>query len=253
MTARETGGHPDTATAPLQVEDRDGVRLVTLHRPEARNAFNDDLYDGVGAALSEAAGDNRIGACVVAATGPVFSAGQDLREMTRRRSREEAAAHGFVPFARTLAAFDKPLVAAVQGPAVGVGCTMLLHCDVVLASPTARFRTPFTALGIVPEAASSLLLPARLGPQTAADMLFTGRWLEAEEAVARGLVARLCPADQLIDETLTLATLIAGLSREAVVATKRLILAARADAVEAAMSRELAELTRLVRSRRQPA
>jgi hypothetical protein len=96
--------------------------------------------------------------------------------MTRRRTPGEVESRGFVPFARTLGAFDKPLIAAVQGGAVGVGVTMLLHCDVVLALTTARFRTPFVSPGIVPEAGSSLLLPGRVGPVAAADMLLTGRW-----------------------------------------------------------------------------
>jgi len=232
----------------LDVDDRDGVRLITLDRPEARNAFDDDLYDGVTAALSEASVDGTIGACLIAATGPVFSAGQDRREMTRRRTPDEVKCRGFVPFARTLAAFDKPLVAAVQGPAVGVGVTMLLHCDVVLASTEARFRTPFVSLGIVPEAGSSVLLPGRIGPLTAADMLLTGRWVESEEAAACGLVSRLCRPEALLDDAVALATELAKAPRAAVIATKRLLLAARADAVTSAMQRELAELGRLLKT-----
>lgn len=231
----------------LRIEDGDGVRVLTLDRPEARNAFNVALYDAVAAALRDASSDPDIGAVVVTGAGDIFSAGQDLKEAAG--SDGSAAAqrgHGFPGFARTLASFPKPLIAAVNGSAVGVGVTMLLHCDLVLASDTARFRTPFAALGIVPEAASSLLLPARIGPQAAAHMLFTGEWMTAEESVARGLAWKVCPAEALLDEARVLAAGIAKMPQASVVATKQLLIAARSDAVTAAIDRELAELVRLL-------
>lgn len=240
----------EEATSPLRIDDRGGVRQITLNRPEARNAFNDELYDEVASALSSAARDDSIAVVLIAATGPVFSAGQDRGEMSRRRTKQEAATRGFIPFSRVLAAFDKPLIAVVQGPAVGVGFTMLLHCDFVLVSTAARFRTPFVSLGIVPEAGSSFLLPARIGPQVATDMLFTGRWMAAEEAFALGLASRLCAPEQLLDDAWELAVGVAASPREALVATKRLLLSARAEAVHAAMEREVGELVRVGRTNR---
>jgi enoyl-CoA hydratase/carnithine racemase len=231
----------------LRIDDRERVRVITLDRPGARNAFNDDLYDGVRDALDEAARSPDLSVCVVAASGPVFSAGQDLKEFSRRRTRQEAAEHGFVPFAEALYAFDKPLLAAINGPAVGVGLTMLLHCDLVLVSGSARFRAPFVSLGIVPEAASSSLLPARVGAQAAAHLLFTGGWMDAEQAIVSGLAWRICPEDRLLDETLDAAQAMAALPLDALVATKRLLLAARSEPVAAAHQRELAELVRLTR------
>jgi enoyl-CoA hydratase/carnithine racemase len=231
----------------LNVDDRQGARILTLDRPAARNAFDDALYEAMRAALDEAAASSEVKVCLVTGAGSVFSAGQDLTEIGRRRSRAEVAERGFVPFVAALRAFDKPLIAAVNGAAVGIGVTMLLHCDLVLAAATARFRTPFVALGIAPEAASSVLLPARVGPQMAADMLFTSRWIEADEALARGLVWRVCPAEHLLDDALAVAGEIAAAPVDALVATKRLLLAAREDAVAAAMAREVDELGGLLR------
>jgi enoyl-CoA hydratase/carnithine racemase len=216
----------------LRVSDDDGVRVLTLDRPEARNAFNVELYDAVRRALQAASADGDIGAVLITGAGEIFSAGEDLKE-----GKPSDLGRGFVPFAKTLASFDKPLIAAVNGPAVGVGVTMLLHCDLVLVSEAARLCTPFVKLGIVPEAASSLLLPARIGPQAAAHMLFTGQWVTAEESVATG---------HLLEQSQAVATAIAKMPMDAVMATKQLLLAARSDAVTAAFDRELGELVRLL-------
>ncbi len=166
----------------LRIEDDGAVRLLTLDRPESKNAFNNALYDGVRSALDAAAADDAITVCVITGAGDVFSAGQDLKALAGTKDNPEGA-WAFDPFARALAAFDKPLIAAVNGAAVGIGTTMLLHCDLVLASETARFKLPFVALDLAPEAASSLLLPAAIGPQAAAYYLLTGDWIDAETAV----------------------------------------------------------------------
>jgi enoyl-CoA hydratase/carnithine racemase len=175
----------------LRVDDDGPVRLLTLDRPEARNAFNKALYDAVRLTLDEAAADDTTSVCVITGAGDIFSAGQDLKALAGFKDNPEEA-HGFDPFARALAAFDKPLIAAVNGAAVGVGTTMLLHCDVVLVSDTARFKLPFAGLGLIPEAASSLLLPAAIGPQAANYLLLTGDWMDAEAAVTRGLAWQRC-------------------------------------------------------------
>jgi enoyl-CoA hydratase/carnithine racemase len=233
----------------LRIEDKDGVRLLTLDRPEARNAFNVALYDAVREALADAVVDDDLAVVIITGAGDIFSAGQDLKEGAGADALAAfESGRGFPGFARRLASFPKPLLAAVNGPAVGVGTTLLLHCDLVLVSEAARFRTPFAALGIVPEAGSSVLLPARIGPQAAAHMLFTGGWMSAEEAVTRGLAWKSCRPEELLDETWAVADTIARMPQASVVATKRLLLAARSEAVTAAIDRELAELIRLIRS-----
>lgn len=229
----------------LRIEDDGAVRLLTLDRPEARNAFNRELYGAVGRALDEAAGDDTVTVCVITGAGDIFSAGQDLKALGKLKDNPEEA-KGFDPFTRSLAAFDKPLIAAVNGAAVGVGTTMLLHCDLVLVSDTARFKLPFVALGLVPEAGSSLLLPAGIGSQAAAYYLLTGEWMEAEEAVTRGLAWKQCAPENLLEETLALARRIAEAPLEAVRNTKRLLQAARSDAITAALDREVAHLEGIV-------
>ena len=230
----------------LRIDDDGPVRLLTLDRPEARNAFNKALYDGVRAALEAAAADDAITVGVITGAGDTFSAGQDLKALSGMKDNPDEG-KGFDPFARALAAFDKPLIAAVNGAAVGIGTTLLLHCDLVLVSDTARFKLPFVTLGLAPEAASSLLLPAAIGPQAAAYFLLTGDWIDAETAVARGLAWKRCPPEGLLEEALGVARRIADAPLEAVRNTKRLIQAARADAVTAALDRELAVLNDITR------
>jgi enoyl-CoA hydratase/carnithine racemase len=238
--------HPVAEDAVLTVEDDAGVRLLTLNRPETRNAFNDDLYHSVRRALEEASADSAITVCVITGAGDIFSAGQDLNVVASFRD-DPQAGQAFGPFARALAAFDKPLIAAVNGAAVGVGTTLLLHCDLVLVSDTARFKLPFVALGLVPEAGSSLLLPEVIGPQAAAHLLLTGDWLGAEEAVTLGLAWRRFAPERLLEEAVGVARRIAAAPLESVMNTKRLLQAARAEPVAAAIERELAELDGIVR------
>jgi len=230
----------------LRVDDDGPVRLLTLDRPEARNAFNRALYEAARLALEEAAADESIAVCVLTGAGDIFSAGQDLKALARVKENPEEA-KGFDPFARSLAAFDKPLLAAVNGAAVGIGTTLLLHCDLVLVSDTARLKLPFVQLGLAPEAASSVLLPAAIGPQAANYYLLTGDWMDAETAVARGLAWRRCAPERLLEEALGLAQTIAKAPLDALRTTKQLLQAARADAVQAAFDTELAYLAEITR------
>jgi enoyl-CoA hydratase/carnithine racemase len=230
----------------LRIDDDGAVRLLTLNRPEAKNAFNKALYDAVRVALADAAADDTVTVCVITGAGDAFSAGQDLKALANLKENPDET-KGFDPFARALTRFDKPLIAAVNGVAVGVGTTMLLHCDLVLVSDAARFKLPFVALGLIPEAASSLLLPAAIGPQAAAHYLLTGDWIDAETAVTRGLAWKRCPPEALLEEALGLARRIAEAPLESVRNTKQVLQAARSDAVQAAMDRELVHLGEITR------
>ncbi|MFO7280827.1 MAG: enoyl-CoA hydratase/isomerase family protein [Thermoanaerobacterales bacterium] len=221
----------------LTDDPRPGVRLLTLHRPAARNAFDSALYRATAAALDEARADDAVKVAVLTGAGPAFSAGQDLDEMARIAAGEPIES-GFPVLLEALQAFDKPLVAAVNGPAVGIGFTMLPHCDLVLAAESARFRTPFAEMGVPPEAASSYLFPATMGWQRAAEVLFTSPWLSAEEAVACGVARRVVPDGELVAEALALAERVAAAPLPALRAIKSTMLAARADAVAAARRRE---------------
>lgn len=222
----------------LDIEDADGVRLLTLEREDALNAYNDDLYDAVRDALQDAAEDDGIAAVVLTGRGRSFSAGTDLGELEEPPRHEDGQPHGFGPFIAAVEAFPKPLIAAVNGIAVGIGVTLLPHCDLVLMSESARLRAPFVSLGVTAEAGSTELLPTLIGWQRTAELLYTGRWVEGPEAVEWGLAERLCGAGTLLPEAMALARDIARMPVASLVGTKKLLLAARLDAVRAARERE---------------
>jgi enoyl-CoA hydratase/carnithine racemase len=217
------------ATVLEQIID-DGVLTLTLHRPDRRNAFNDQLYGDLRAALADAQGNDAVRAVLLTGSGGAFSAGQDINEM--------GSGQGFTPFVDQLSTFEKPLLAAVNGVAVGIGVTMLLHCDLVYVAESARLRAPFAALGIVCEAGSSLLLPAMIGLQPAADVLFSARWVGAAEAVQIGLALQAVPDAGLLTIAQAKGREIAAQPPGAVRAIKKLLLAARSEALRAARDRE---------------
>jgi enoyl-CoA hydratase/carnithine racemase len=229
----------------LHIEDADRVRLVTLDRPEARNALDTDHYDALAEALDGAAADGDIAVVVLTGTAGAFCAGQDLGEMgrlgapgatpDRERERDE---HGFTRFVGALEAFPKPLVAAVNGVAVGLGVTMLPYCDVVLVADDARLRVPFASLGVVPEAGSSFTLPTVMGRQAAAQVLLTGAWFDAATAVTAGLAWASYPPDRLGAEALDLARAMARLPIVSLCETKRLMRVGWLAAAQAARARE---------------
>lgn len=225
---------PGAAT--VHVEDGgDRVRTLVLNRPERLNAFDAATFAGVRDALERAAGDPGVGCVVLTGAGRAFSAGIDLGADAGPPGEEAAA------FVEALVRFPKPLVAAVNGVAVGVGATLLAHCDLVLAAESARLRVPLVALGLVPEAASTVMLPAVMGPQAAAHALLGAGWISSAEALAAGLAWRRCPDDELLASAHAVAVEIAAQPLEALVATKRLLLEARLPAVRAALERERAE------------
>lgn len=221
-------------------EIRDGVAIVTWNRPAALNAFDTRMYDEAAAALLDAQARPDVRAVVLTGAGRAFSAGQDLAEMGRLAAGgpSDGEPHGFGRFMDALVAFDKPLLAAVNGVGVGIGFTMLLHCDLVYLSDGARLRLPFVPLGVVPEAASSLLLPLAVGWQAAADLIFTGRWVDAAEARALGIATAVCPPEQVLAVACRKAAEIAAGPVGALQASKRVMLAARTDAIREARRRE---------------
>ena len=216
---------------------RDGdVLVVRLNRPEKKNAMTRAMYDACVEAFGQADRD-RLGAILVTGSGGSFMAGNDLADFLAAAERpDELSAFHFIT---ALARLETPLVAAVEGVAVGVGTTMLLHCDLVYAAPSAAFRLPFVDLGLVPEAASSLLLPRRVGLAKASELLLLGEPFGAEEALRLGLVNGVVPADELFAHALERARRLAAKPREAIAATRRLIRGDRSE-ILSAMEREAA-------------
>ena len=232
----------------VEVVDGDGVRLVTWNRPEALNAFNDEVWDATRDALASAQEDPELRCVVLTGTGRAFTAGQDLGEMAAPPEHGDDALHGYRGLIPVLEGFDKPLLAAVNGLGLGIGATILPHCDIVWIAEGARLQVPFMTLGVTTEAAGSMLLPQRMGWQAASHFIFTAEWMTAEEAVACGLAWKQCPPDSLLDEVMDTARKIGAMPVDSIQTTKRLMLAARADAVRAARAREDAEFVRMVGS-----
>ncbi len=208
-------------TPNVRIERVGAVLCVTFDRPDKKNALNRAMYIAATQALRDAGGDPSIGAVVFAGSGGVFTAGNDIADFL-----EASAEPGEFPaftFIKTLAACETPLVAAIEGMAIGIGATMMLHCDLVYAAPDATFRMPFVDLGLVPEAASSLLLPRRIGMAKAAEYLLLGEAFGAGEAVRFGLANAIVPACELHGFAIEQATRLAAKPRAAITATRRLM------------------------------
>jgi enoyl-CoA hydratase/carnithine racemase len=205
----------------------DGVCELRFDRPEKRNAITHRMYQALAAHLHAALADQAVRAVLLSGAGASFSAGNDLNDFLT--GPEFTSAHPVMDVLRTLATFDKPLVAAVHGPVIGIGVTMLLHCDLVVAAEGTQLIMPFVALGLVPEAGSSLLVPRLVGAQRAAELLLLGQPLDAAEAQRLGLVNRVVGADKALEEARALAQRLAQQPVDALRATKRLL---RGDAAE---------------------
>jgi enoyl-CoA hydratase/carnithine racemase len=229
----------------LLLDDIGRVRLLTLNRPDKANAFNEQLYQAAATALRESEADDSVSVVVFTGAGRVYSGGVDIAEMAavipdehvdegaHARPDRGGVGRGFDAFVNGLAEFPKPVVAAVNGAAVGIGFTMLLHCDLVLVSDDARLRAPFTRMGVAPEASSSYLLPRRMGRQAAAWAFFTADWIAPAQAVEYGLALKVCEPGTLVKDAVELATQIAEHPLPSLMATKRLAI----DAEQAGIAR----------------
>lgn len=233
----------------IETEDvAPGVRLIAFNRPEVRNAFDTTMYLDVTEALRTADADETVGAVILTGRGTAFTSGQDLAEMAAiaTGTAVEGAGQGFMGLLDTITDLSVPLLAAVNGVAVGLGFTVLAHCDLVLVDPAARLRVPFAELGVPLEAASSVLFPAAMGWQRAARVLLTSDWVSAPELVELGLAIEVSAPGQVVDKTVALATRIASHPHAATRAITSLLRAARRDAVLEANRREQGAFGRLL-------
>jgi enoyl-CoA hydratase/carnithine racemase len=217
-------------------EMRGATLRVAMNRPEKKNALTLDMYERLIAAFAQASADDAVRVLVITGAPGVFTAGNDLGDFMK--SPPTGADSPVSRFLQTIVEFDKPLIAAVDGVAIGLGTTMLLHCDQVIATDRARFHMPFTKLGLVPEAASSVLFPALVGHQRAASWLLFAQPFDAKEAHGAGLVSRVVAPNELEQVADALAVEVAALPKEAVRLTKRLLKQGMAAAVKEALARE---------------
>ena len=208
--------------------------VIRLNRPEKMNALTRGMYGELAQHLNQSAEDPAIRCVVITSEGAHFTAGNDITDFMSNPPTE--ADSDVAKFLGSLLEFPKPLLAAVKGNAVGVGTTMLLHCDVVVASPSANFSMPFTSLGLVPEAGSTKLFPELVGYQRAAKIFMTGESFGADEALAMGLIAEI--ASDAEKAALAIAEKIAQQPPKAILNTKALMKAGSHDAVSAVMLAE---------------
>ena len=211
-------------TRDVAVTVQDGIQIIRMNRAAKKNALTGAMYDTMTAALKGGDGDANVAVHVLLGSGGVFSAGNDIADFMNRppdmRSDRTGGASGFIA---TLPTVAKPLVAGVEGLAIGVGTTLLFHCDLVYAAPSASLRTPFLDLGLVPEAASSLLAPRRMGYARAFELLCLGEAFDAERAMAAGLVNAIVPAAELEAHTLKAARRLAAKPPGALAAARKLM------------------------------
>ena len=199
----------------------EGVCELRFNRPAKRNAITFAMYEALYRLLREARTDPAVRVVLFSGEGAAFCAGNDLNDFLSGPA--FSPEHPVLGFLHTLVGFEKPLLAAVQGQTVGIGVTMLLHCDLVVASSTAQLSMPFVSLGLVPEAGSSLLLPRLVGQQRAAELLLLGKPLDAATAHRLGLVNRLVEEAALLSEARALALEVARQPATALLATRRLL------------------------------
>lgn len=229
----------------------DGVLTITLNRVDKKNAFNNDLYDDLRDEFDNARENDEVVCLVLTNAGNTFSAGQDLAVFSGGGGKSERPKisnrpGGFPGYQDALLALDKPLIAAVNGAAVGIGATSLLHADIVYVSESSRVRFPFVTLGIVPEAGSTALLPMVVGPQKAAELLLSADWVSADECVELGLAAAKYADGEVLAKARERAAQIAGNAPSSLVETKRMLLDWRRDILREACNREGSALGRTV-------
>ncbi len=220
----------------INTHTADGVTTIEIARPEKKNALTMAMYEAMAGAIGAAQADNAVRALLIIGQPGIFTAGNDLADfMAHPPSGEDSPVFRFM---RALSGCEKPVVAAVSGAAVGIGTTMLLHCDLVYVAEDARLSMPFVSLGLVPEFASSLLLPRLTGRAMAAEKLLLGEPFSGAEAVVLGLANKALPAGEVLDHALRIAQRFTLLAPGAVRESKRLLRAPLAERIDATIRAE---------------
>lgn len=221
----------------ITVHRDDAVMVLTLNRPDKRNALTQQMYSALCQALNQAEQDESIHVVLLQGDADCFTAGNDLNDFLSNGPLTDDTP--VIQFLHLLPALTKPLVAAVSGAAVGIGTTVLLHCDLVYASSSSRFQLPFVNLGLVPEAGSSVLLPALCGYPRAAELLMLGEPFDAETALQLGLINAVTGPEQVLELARQKARALAARPPKALMATKALLKQSRPANLASAMAAEL--------------
>jgi enoyl-CoA hydratase/carnithine racemase len=242
MTAREaaynrkkisTGDDMDILT-----NKKNNILTIEFNRPQKKNSITEEMYQTMADALKDAQSDTQVRAILFCGKPDIFTAGNDLEDFMNASAQRELADRPVAQFMLQLSGAAKPVIAAVAGAAIGIGTTMLLHCDLIYAADNAKFSMPFAKLGLCPEFASSMLLPQIVGYQRAAEKLFFGESFSAEEAFQMGLIAKVLPSAELLPFANAQAAKLAALPASSLRTTKRLMKASQTDAIMARMGEE---------------
>lgn len=207
----------------IAVQREGAAQVLRFNRPEKMNALTGAMYDALSDALESGDKDPTISVHVILGSGGVFTAGNDIGDFLASSSGNQAVLKSVLRFIKLLPQVQKPMLAGVDGLAVGIGTTLLFHCDMVFATPSTRFQTPFLDLGLVPEAASSLLMPQRMGYARAFEMLVLGASMDAEAMQRAGLLNAIVPAESLQEQVLGAASALARKPPEALAQARRLL------------------------------
>ncbi len=215
-------------TREIEIRIEDGVQVIRFLRADKKNAFTGPMYNAMSEAIDASEKNDAIACHVFIGSGGVFSVGNDINDFLRRAQATATGDGKGIPapsldFIRRLPKVTKPMIAAVDGLAIGIGTTLLLHCDLVYATASASLRTPFLDLGLIQEAGSSITAPARMGYPRAFEMICLGEPFSAERALQAGLVNAVVPADQLEATAMKAAKRLAAKPRQALMTSRRLL------------------------------
>jgi enoyl-CoA hydratase/carnithine racemase len=226
-------------------KENNHVLTISLNRLNKKNALNKSMYLDLCDAFKQASENPNVHCVLIQGDENCFCAGNDLDDFLQCEQSDDLAAFDFV---QILTTFNKPLVAAVAGPAIGIGTTLLLHCDMVIAADNSKFKLPFTQLGLSPEAGSSLLLPLRIGHNKAFELLVLGKLFKAKEALDYGIINQVCSPENLLDTAKEIADTIAKLPHDSVMSSKKLMKQHFQSIMPQAIANEAQEFKRLVKT-----
>lgn len=226
-------------TEHVEVSRQGAVQVLRFARPEKKNSLTGAMYRALSAALEQGDQSADIAANVICGSGGIFCAGNDIGEFLANGQGTGGVLENVLTFIQLLPVLKKPLIAAVDGPAVGIGATLLFHCDLVYATPGATFATPFLDLGLIPEAASSLLMPKQIGYHRAFELLVLGEKFSAERAVQAGFVNKIVPPGEIEREALSAAGRLAAKPPEALAIARRLLRGETSDILKRAQDEAL--------------
>lgn len=222
----------------IEVSREAGIVHMTIRRPEKKNALTPAMYHTLAATVDEAGADASVHALVITGCEGIFTAGNDIDDFRSRARADNPGPSAGLAFIERLIHCDTPVIAGVEGPAIGIGTTLLLHCDLVISAESAVYKAPFTDIGVTPEAASTVMGPLWMGFRRATQLLVLGEGLDAQAAVDAGLVTHRVADGEVETRTLAEARRLTTKSRDALRAGKRLMLAPWREQALAALDRE---------------